>query len=167
MLNKLIESALKTPGLVIVAILAITWLGIYKYQLQTVPGVTDVLSIANVPGLVDLSAEQSFGQPQIQVVGPIQINRVKNQRRWIVQGNVSDRDIGSVVADIQQRIADRVKIPEYIRIEMICADHMATTLVETIRTSARTGKRGDGKIFVSPVESALRIHDAQIDNNAI
>ncbi|UCD75949.1 MAG: efflux RND transporter permease subunit [Phycisphaerales bacterium] len=149
-------------------------------------------AISDVPGLVDLSVEQSFGQPQIQVVpdrtacarfglnvdqvlelvelavggevidtiylgtrrfgihlryhepyrdtieaienllvptedgstiplaqiaavrktsGPIQVNREKNQRRWIVQGNVRDRDLGSVVSDIRKRVAQRVKLP--------------------------------------------------------
>jgi cobalt-zinc-cadmium resistance protein CzcA len=149
-------------------------------------------AIANIPGLVDLSAEQSFGQPQVQVVadrkacarygvsvgeimqmvelavggevidniylgtrrfginlrlqesfrsdpdalrnllvstsggaviplsqvaevkqvvGPIQINREANQRRWIVQGNVRGRDIGGVVADIQERIEKEVTLP--------------------------------------------------------
>jgi cobalt-zinc-cadmium resistance protein CzcA len=155
-------------------------------------------SIDNIPGLVDLSAEQNFGQPQVQivanreacarygvtvgaimemvelavggevidhiylhtrrfgihlrfqepfradpealrnllvptgrgaviplsqvaevkqVVGPIQINREKNQRRWIVQGNVRGRDLGSVVADIRQRIADKVELPPGYMIE--------------------------------------------------
>ncbi len=155
-------------------------------------------SIDNIPGLVDLSAEQNFGQPQVQivanreacarygvtvgaimemvelavggevidhiylhtrrfgihlrfqepfradpealrnllvptgrgaviplsqvaevkqVVGPIQINREKNQRRWIVQGNVRGRDLGSVVADIRQRIADKVELPPGYLIE--------------------------------------------------
>ena len=149
-------------------------------------------SIDNIPGLVDLAVEQSFGQPQIQiiadrqacgryginvseilelvelaiggevidniylntrrfgihvryqepyrsnpkviedllvhaengnlvplkevaqvieVIGPIQINREQNQRRWIVQGNVRDRDLGSVVADIKERINDTVDLP--------------------------------------------------------
>ena len=149
-------------------------------------------AIEDIPGLVDLSAERSFGQPQVQVVvdreacarfgvnaesvlelvelavggevidtiylgtrrfgihlryqeefrdhtdavrrllvptadgsqlpleqvasvettfGPIQINREKNQRRWIVQGNVRGRDLGGVVADIQERIAERVELP--------------------------------------------------------
>ncbi len=139
-------------------------------------------AIDDIPGLVDLSTEQSFGQPQVQiaadreacarygvtvsaimemvelaiggevidsiylntrrfgihlrfqeqyrsdpeavrnilvptgkgaviplsqvaevqpVIGPIQINREKNQRRWIVQGNVRGRDLGSVAPDIQ------------------------------------------------------------------
>ncbi len=46
-----------------------------------------------------------------QVVGPIQINREKNQRRWIVQGNVRDRDLGGVFADVRQRIESRVELP--------------------------------------------------------
>ncbi len=155
-------------------------------------------AIDNIPGLVDLSSEQSFGQPQVQVVadraacarygvtvseimemvelavggeaidsiylntrrfgihmrfqeeyrsdpeavknilvptisgsavplsqvanveqvtGPIQINREKNQRRWIVQGNVRGRDLGGVVADIQSRIAEKVTLPPGYTIE--------------------------------------------------
>ena len=147
-------------------------------------------SIDNIPGLVDLSVEQSFGQPQVQVVanraacarygvsvsqilemvelavggevidniylntrrfgihmryqekyrrdleslrnllvatskntliplgqvaeikqvtGPIQINREKNQRRWIVQGNIRGRDMGSVVADIKKVIDKKIQ----------------------------------------------------------
>ncbi|MCZ6572968.1 MAG: CusA/CzcA family heavy metal efflux RND transporter [Planctomycetota bacterium] len=46
-----------------------------------------------------------------QVLGPIQVNREKNQRRWIVQGNVRGRDLGSVVADIRSRIDERVDLP--------------------------------------------------------
>ncbi len=149
-------------------------------------------AIEDVPGLVDLSVEQSFGQPQVQivadreacsrhgvpvseileivelavggevidslylntrrfgiylrfqedaradpeairniqvhtesgakvtlseladvkhVVGPIQINREKNQRRWIVQGNIRGRDLGGVFEDIRNRIQDRVDLP--------------------------------------------------------
>lgn len=155
-------------------------------------------AIDTIPGLVDLSSEQSFGQPQVQIVadreacarygstvsaimemvelavggevidsiylhtrrfgihmrfqeayrvdpeairnilvptsngsviplsqvadvqqitGPIQINREKNQRRWIVQGNVRGRDLGSVVADIQSRIAEEVTLPPGYTIE--------------------------------------------------
>ena len=149
-------------------------------------------AIDNIPGLVDLAVEQSFGQPQIQVVadrkacgrynvnisdileivelaiggevidniyldtrrfgihvryqepyrsnpkaiegllvhtgngsmmplkevaqvkeviGPIQINREKNQRRWIVQGNVRNRDLGGVIADVKERIENTVDLP--------------------------------------------------------
>ena len=148
--------------------------------------------LEEVPGLVDLSVEQSFGQPQVQIIadrpacarfgvtvdeilklvelaiggeavdnlylntrrfgihiryqepyrispeaignmlintsdgtpiplsqvaevtfvtGPIQINREKNQRRWVVQGNVRGRDLGSVVSDIQEKIKGEVTLP--------------------------------------------------------
>ena len=148
--------------------------------------------LEEVPGLVDLSVEQSFGQPQVQIIadrpacarfgvtvdeilklvelaiggeavdnlylntrrfgihiryqepyrispeaignmlintsdgtpiplsqvaevtfvtGPIQINREKNHRRWVIQGNVRGRDLGSVVADIQDRIQKEVTLP--------------------------------------------------------
>jgi Cu/Ag efflux pump CusA len=52
-----------------------------------------------------------------QINGPIQINREKNQRRWIVQGNVRGRDLGGVVADIRRRIADTVSLPPGYTVE--------------------------------------------------
>ena len=51
------------------------------------------------------------------VTGPIQINREKNQRRWVVQGNVRGRDLGSVVADIQDRIQKEITLPPSYWIE--------------------------------------------------
>jgi cobalt-zinc-cadmium resistance protein CzcA len=52
-----------------------------------------------------------------QVMGPIQINREQNQRRWIVQGNVSGRDLNSVVEDIRSRITEDVEIPAGYSVE--------------------------------------------------
>lgn len=46
-----------------------------------------------------------------QVIGPIQINREKNQRYWTVQGNIDGRDLGSVVADVQRAIEENVDMP--------------------------------------------------------
>ena len=155
-------------------------------------------AIADIPGLVDLSIEQSFGQPQVQVIadrdacarygvrvselleivelavggevidqiylssrrfgihvryqeqyrntpeaigallvhtddgraiplaqvaeikkviGPIQINRENNQRRWVLSANVRGRDLGGVVTEIQKRIKDNVDLPPGYRIE--------------------------------------------------
>lgn len=52
-----------------------------------------------------------------QVTGPIQINREKNQRRWIVQGNIRGRDMGSVVADIKTLIDENIQLPPGYNIE--------------------------------------------------
>jgi nitrogen regulatory protein P-II 1 len=57
--------------------------------------------------------------------------------------------------------------PHYIRLEIICRNGLVADLVETIRWSAHTGKPGDGKIIVSPIESAIRISDGLTDKAAL
>jgi nitrogen regulatory protein P-II 1 len=44
-----------------------------------------------------------------------------------------------------------------IRIEVVVADEDAAALVDAISSAARTGKIGDGKVWVSPVESVVRV----------
>lgn len=44
-------------------------------------------------------------------LGPIQINRENNQRRWNVTGNVRGRDLGSVVEDIRTIVDKKIKLP--------------------------------------------------------
>ncbi len=48
-----------------------------------------------------------------------------------------------------------------IKIELVVDDNMAEKVVETIMTAARTGKVGDGKIFIIPVEDAVRIRTGE------
>ncbi len=52
-----------------------------------------------------------------RVIGPIQINREKNQRRWTIQGNIRGRDIGSVVKDIQDMVNEKIKLDAGYTIE--------------------------------------------------
>lgn len=47
-----------------------------------------------------------------EATGPNEINRENNQRRIVVSANASGRDLGGLVADIQSRIHDKVKLPE-------------------------------------------------------
>ena len=44
-----------------------------------------------------------------------------------------------------------------LKLEMVVVKEIATTIVKKIMHAAKTGRIGDGKIFVSPVESAIRI----------
>ncbi len=46
-----------------------------------------------------------------------------------------------------------------IKIEMVLPDGLANSAVETILKTAKTGKIGDGKIFVSNVDEAIRIRN--------
>ena len=54
-----------------------------------------------------------------------------------------------------------------VKIEVTVADELADAVVEAIATTARTGKIGDGKIFVLDVESALRIRTGETDGAAL
>jgi nitrogen regulatory protein P-II 1 len=54
-----------------------------------------------------------------------------------------------------------------IKIEIVVPDHMAETIVETIVSSAKTGRIGDGKIFVLPLEDAVRIRTGERGDEAI
>ncbi|HEX4405234.1 MAG TPA: P-II family nitrogen regulator, partial [Polyangia bacterium] len=54
-----------------------------------------------------------------------------------------------------------------IRIEVVVPDTLASDVVAAISASAKTGKIGDGKIFVSNVEEAVRIRTGEKGNDAI
>ena len=54
-----------------------------------------------------------------------------------------------------------------VKLELIIEDEMVEKAVEAIRSSAHTGRIGDGKIFVSAIESALRIRTGERDDDAI
>lgn len=54
-----------------------------------------------------------------------------------------------------------------IKIEVVIASSMVDTVVEAIVKAARTGKIGDGKIFISPVERVVRIRTGETDEAAI
>ena len=54
-----------------------------------------------------------------------------------------------------------------VRIEVVVADDQVDPCVETITTAARTGKIGDGKIFVTPVETVVRIRTGETNEDAI
>jgi len=54
-----------------------------------------------------------------------------------------------------------------IKVETIVADDMVDKVVDTIVSTVRTGKIGDGKIFVLPVEKVCRIRTGETDNDAL
>ena len=54
-----------------------------------------------------------------------------------------------------------------VRIEVAVADGIVDATVEAIRTAAHSGQIGDGKIFVQPVEQAIRIRTAETGDGAL
>ena len=54
-----------------------------------------------------------------------------------------------------------------IKIELVVADNQAETAIGAIVKAAKTGKIGDGKVFVSSVEQAIRIRTDEKGDSAI
>jgi len=56
---------------------------------------------------------------------------------------------------------------EKVKIEMACSEPFVEPTIAAILSSARTGEVGDGKIFVQPLETVVRIRTGERDNNAL
>ncbi|AOQ24029.1 P-II family nitrogen regulator [Neomoorella thermoacetica] len=54
-----------------------------------------------------------------------------------------------------------------VKVEIIALDHRVPEIVEIISREARTGEIGDGKIFIYPVETAIRIRTGEQGDDAI
>ncbi len=54
-----------------------------------------------------------------------------------------------------------------VKIEVVCEDSVAERAVEAIVNAARTGRIGDGKIFISDIEQAVRIRTGETGADAL
>lgn len=54
-----------------------------------------------------------------------------------------------------------------MRLEIVVSDNLSDAVVETIRATAKTGKIGDGKIFVLDVQQAVRVRTGEINDDAL
>ena len=54
-----------------------------------------------------------------------------------------------------------------VKIEVVVSDSMVDGAIEAIVKAARTGKIGDGKIFVTPVEQVVRIRTGETNESAV
>lgn len=54
-----------------------------------------------------------------------------------------------------------------LKVEIVCADQSVAGIVSAIENAARTGRVGDGKIFISPIEDVVRIRTGERGDEAI
>ena len=54
-----------------------------------------------------------------------------------------------------------------IKVEVVVPDHLVSKVVDVLASAAKTGNIGDGKIFVHPVETVIRIRTGERDESAI
>jgi nitrogen regulatory protein P-II 1 len=69
---------------------------------------------------------------------------------------------------LQWRVGEyRVDLLPKLKIEVVVLDEDLSKTLHAIASSARTGEMGDGKIFVFPVDNAVRIRTGEDGDNAI
>ena len=54
-----------------------------------------------------------------------------------------------------------------VKLEIVVGDELVAKAVEAIQNAARTGRIGDGKIFISTIEQAIRIRTGESGNEAL
>jgi nitrogen regulatory protein P-II 1 len=106
------------------------------------------------------------------IVKPFKLDEVKNALNAVaVQGmTVTEvRGFGRQKGHVEvYRGAEYVvELVPKIKIEVIVPDQVVPRVVETIAKAAKTGKIGDGKIFVSPVEEVIRIRTGERGEGAL
>ena len=76
-------------------------------------------------------------------------------------------DTDKVMKMIKEHDVKYVDFLPKVKIELILEDEMVEKAVEAIRSSAQTGRIGDGKIFVSSIEDAIRIRTGERGDAAV
>ena len=61
----------------------------------------------------------------------------------------------------------KVDLLPKVRVEMVIPDSRSEQVVDTLAAAARTGKIGDGKIFISPIEEVVRIRNSDRGETAL
>ncbi len=70
-------------------------------------------------------------------------------------------------ADTYRGAEYKVDFLPKVKVEIVVPDNYLATVLEVIIGAARTGKVGDGKIFVSDLSSVVRVRTGEVDEQAI
>ncbi len=60
-----------------------------------------------------------------------------------------------------------VEFLQKLKVEVVVDNDKVNAVIEAIREAAKTGEIGDGKIFISPIDSVVRIRTGDLDENAL
>ena len=106
------------------------------------------------------------------IIKPFKLDEVKNALTKIgVQGmTVSEvkgfgRQKGHT--EVYRGAEYKIDFLPKIKIELITGEELVAQVIETIERAAKTGKIGDGKVFISPVDEVIRIRTGERGKDAI
>jgi nitrogen regulatory protein P-II 1 len=71
------------------------------------------------------------------------------------------------ISEVYRGMEYQVDFLPKVKMEVVASDDKVQSIVETIMTAARTGRIGDGKIFVYPVAEVIRIRTGESGDEAV
>ena len=106
------------------------------------------------------------------IIKPFKLDEVKSELQAI---GISGMTISEVKGhgrqkghkEIYRGAEYNVDLIPKIKIEIVVSSQMSAKVVDTLMKSARTGKIGDGKIFIMPIEDVIRIRTGESGDGAI
>lgn len=106
------------------------------------------------------------------IIQPFKLEPVKEALHALsVQGmtvtEVKGFGVQKGIREVYRGMEYQVDFLPKVKIEIVAPDEKVKTIVDTIVAKARTGRIGDGKIFVYPVAEVIRIRTGETGENAV
>jgi len=105
------------------------------------------------------------------IIQPFRLEPVKEALQGLVQGMTITEVKGfgrhKGLREVYRGLEYQVDFLPKVKIEVVAADEKIKPVVDAIIANARTGRIGDGKIFVYPVAEVIRIRTGETGNAAV
>ncbi len=106
------------------------------------------------------------------IIQPFKLEPVKEALHALsIQGmtvsEVKGFGVQKGIREVYRGMEYQVDFLPKVKIEIVAPDEKVKTIVDTIVTKARTGRIGDGKIFVYPVAEVIRIRTGETGESAV
>ena len=108
----------------------------------------------------------------VSIVKPHRLDEVKEALQDLGVNGLTTTDVEGFGrqrghTEIYRGAEYQVDFVPKIKVEVVCDDEQVDGVVEALAKSARTGKIGDGKIWVTPVDQVLRIRTGEMGPDAL
>ena len=108
----------------------------------------------------------------VGIVKPFKVDEVKEALQDLGVHGLTTTDVEGFGrqrghTEIYRGAEYQVDFVPKIKVEVLCDDEQVHGVVDALAKSARTGKIGDGKIWVTPVEQVLRIRTGEMGPDAL
>ena len=108
----------------------------------------------------------------VAIIQPFKLDQVRDALMSIGAGGMTVTEVKGYGrqkghTEIYRGAEYAVNFLPKLRLEIAVSSDRTDKVVEVIASVAKTGQIGDGKIFVVPIERALRIRTGEVDDNAL